>query len=449
MSTPPVLRFAPSPTGLLHVGNARTALYNALFAWREGGTFILRYDDTDTARSSEAFAEAIAQDVAWLGLAPDRVEHQSRRLDRYDAAVARLKALGRLYPAYETEAELEAMRQSRRRRGLPPIYDRAALKLTGEARAAWEAEGRRPHWRFKLDGRQVVWDDMVRGRQGVDTATLSDPVLVREDGSYLYTLTSVVDDIEMGVTHVVRGEDHVTNSGVQIEIIEALGGPVPRFGHHNLLVLPSGEGLSKRLGHLSLRALREEGEESLAVAALAVLTGTSLAVEPVAGLDALAAKIDFTKISRAPARFDPAELSALTAATLHHLPFEAVAGRLAALGVGGGDDFWRAVRGNLNRLADAADWWRVVDGPVDPAVVPENTVFLEQAAALLPQTPWDGEVYPRWIAALKPASGRAGRALFHPLRLALTGRESGPEMKALLPLIGREKAAARLRGENA
>ena len=447
--TPPVLRFAPSPTGLLHVGNARTALYNALYARQWGGTFILRYDDTDTARSTAEFADAIAEDVAWLGLAPDRVEHQSRRLPRYDEAVARLKALGRLYPAYETEDELEAMRQSRRRRGLPPVYDRAALKLTDAARAALEAEGRRPHWRFRLDGRQVVWDDLVRGRQGVDTATLSDPVLVREDGSYLYTLTSVVDDIDMGVTHVVRGEDHVTNTGVQIEIIEALGGWVPRFGHHNLLVLPSGEGLSKRLGHLSLRALREEGEEALAVASLAVLTGTSLAVEPVASLEALAAKIDFTKISRAPARFDPAELSALTAATLHHLPFAAVADRLSVLGIGEGEGFWLSVRGNLARLSEAADWWRVVEGPLEPVTVAEDAAFLAQAAALLPEGAWDNEVYPRWIAALKPASGRAGRALFHPLRLALTGRESGPEMKALLPLIGRAKASARLRGERA
>ena len=447
MSTKPVLRFAPSPTGLLHVGNARTALYNALYARREGGTFILRYDDTDTARSTEAFADAIAEDVDWLGIRPDRVEHQSRRLPRYDAAVERLKAQGRLYPAYETEEELETRRLSRRRRGLPPIYDRAALKLTEADRARLEAEGRRPHWRFRLDGRQVVWIDMVRGEQGVDTATLSDPVLVREDGSYLYTLTSVVDDIEMGVTHVVRGEDHVTNTGVQIEIIEALGAKPPAFGHHNLLILPSGEGLSKRLGHLSLRALREAGEEALAVASLAVLTGTSLAVEPVADLEALAARINFAKISRAPARFDPAELPALTAATLHHLPFAAVADRLAALGVGGGEAFWLAVRGNLARLPDAAVWWRVVEGPLAPVVAAEDREFLADAAALLPEESWDGEVYARWMAAVKPASGRSGRALFHPLRLALTGAESGPELKALLPLIGRARALARLRGE--
>lgn len=447
--TPPVLRFAPSPTGLLHVGNARTALYNALYARREGGSFILRYDDTDTARSTDEFAQAIARDMAWLGLTPDRVEYQSRRLDRYDAAIERLKATGRLYPAYETEEELETRRLSRRRRGLPPIYDRAALKLSDEDRARLEADGRRPHWRFRLDGRKVVWADLVRGEQAVDTATLSDPVLVRADGSYLYTLTSVVDDIEMGVTHVVRGEDHVTNTGVQIEIFEALGGTVPVFGHHNLLTLPSGEGLSKRLGHLSLTALREEGQEALAVAALAVLTGTSLAVEAVADLDALAERLDFAKISRAPARFDPADLDTLTAQTLHVLPYTTVADRLAGLGVGGGDAFWLAVRGNLARLADAAGWWRVVEGPLAPVIAPEDADFLKQAAGLLPPEPWDDGVYAAFLAAVKPASGRAGKALFHPLRLALTGASSGPELKALLPLIGRARAEARLRGETA
>jgi len=283
----------------------------------------------------------------------------------------------------------------------------------------------------------------------IDTATLSDPVLVRADGSYLYTLPSVVDDIDMGVTHVVRGEDHVTNTGVQIEIIEALGAVPSNFGHHNLLTLPSGEGLSKRLGHLSLRALREDGEEALAVAALAVLTGTSMAVEAVPDLGALAARIDFSKISRAPARFDPAELSALTAQTLHHLPFEAVASRLAAIGVGGGEPFWLAVRGNLAKLADATTWWAVVEGPIDPMLNPADADFLAASADLLPEEPWDAEVYARWIALVKPATGRAGKALFHPLRLALTGAESGPELKALLPLIGRSSAQARLRAAKA
>ncbi|MFK8252009.1 glutamate--tRNA ligase [Ancylobacter terrae] len=449
MKHPPILRFAPSPTGLLHVGNARTALYNALLARREGGTFILRYDDTDRARSTAEFAAAIAEDLDWLGLRPDRVEWQSERLARYDAAVEQLKASGRLYPAFETEEELEGKRASRRRRGLPPLYDRAALALTDADRARLEDEGRQPHWRFRLDGRRLAWGDRVRGEQVVDTATLSDPVLVRADGSYLYTLTSVVDDIEMGVTDVVRGEDHVTNTGVQIEIFEALGAAPPAFGHHNLLTLPSGEGLSKRLGHLSLRALREAGQEALAVASLAVLTGTSLPVEPVAGLDDLATRIDLGKISRAPARFDPDDLDALTAATVHQLPYAAVAARLAALGVGGGEPFWLAVRGNLGRLADAARWWRVVEGPIEPVTAPEDTAFLTIAAELLPAEPWEGEVYATWLNALKPASGRKGRALFHPLRLALTGKESGPELKALLPRMGRDRASARLRGHRA
>ncbi|MCK0196162.1 glutamate--tRNA ligase [Ancylobacter sp. 6x-1] len=448
-ASPPVLRFAPSPTGLLHVGNARTALYNALLARRAGGTFILRYDDTDAARSTAAFAEAIAQDLDWLGIPPDRVARQSDRVALYRAAAERLKAMGRLYPAYESEEELEQRRLSRRRRGLPPIYDRAALALTGDDRARLEAEGRRPHWRFRLDGRAVSWVDGVRGAQTVDTATLSDPVLVREDGTFLYTLPSVVDDIDMGVTLVVRGEDHVTNTGVQIEIIEALGAVPPGFAHHNLLTLPSGEGLSKRLGHLSLRALREDGQEALAVAALAALTGTSLAVQAVPDLDTLAAKIDLAAISRAPARFDPDDLAGLTAATLHLADHAAVAERLAGLGIGGGAAFWNAVRGNLGRITDAARWWQVVTGPLAPVIAPEDRGFLDQALAVLPPEPWGEDVWPVWIAALKPSAGRSGRALFHPLRLALTAAESGPELKALLPLIGRERAAARLRGEAA
>ncbi len=449
MSNPaPVLRFAPSPTGLLHVGNARTALYNALFARQQGGTFILRYDDTDLARSTAEFADAIAEDLDWLGIPPDRVEHQSKRTDRYDAAMERLKAIGRLYPAYETEEELEAKRLSRRRRNLPPLYDRAALALTDTERAQLEAEGRRPHWRFKLDGRHVVWDDMVRGRCDVDTATLSDPVLVREDGSYLYTPTSVVDDIEMGVTHVVRGEDHVTNTGVQIEIIEALGAVPPTFAHHNLLTLPSGEGLSKRLGHLSLRALREAGEEALAVASLAVLTGTSLAVEPVADLDALAAQARLRQDLPRPGPLRPDRALARSPRRRCTIcPMRRWRRGLRRwVSAAGSRSGWRCAA-IWRRWPTLPKWWRVVEGPLAPVVAPEDADFLALAAGLLPEEPWDNEVYPRWIAAVKPAAGRSGRALFHPLRLALTGEESGPELKALLPLIGRAKAGARLRGE--
>ena len=449
MSVPPTVRFAPSPTGRIHIGNARTALLNALFARRTGGQFVLRYDDTDTERSRAEYADAIAADLGWLGIVPDAVLRQSDRVALYDSARDRLKAQGRLYPCYESAEELDRRRKRQQARGLPPVYDRAALDLTAADRARLEAEGRRPHWRFKLDGVTVSWTDLVRGDSHIDCASLSDPVLIREDGSYLYTLPSVEDDRDLGVTHVIRGEDHVTNTAVQVQIFEALGGPVPLFGHHNLLTTASGEGLSKRSGALSLGGLREAGIEPLAVAALAVLTGSSDAVQPVDSLDALAAIFDLSHISRNPARFDPAELATLSACTLHGLGFDAVADRLAALAIAGprAAAFWLAVRGNLETFGDAATWWRVVEGPIDPML--EDADFLRDAALLLPQEPWDAGLWPAWTGLVKAGTGRKGRSLFHPLRLALTGRETGPELAALLPLIGRAKAVARLSGHAA
>ncbi len=443
---PPVVRFAPSPTGRIHLGNARTALLNALFALRHGGRFILRFDDTDAERSTRAFSESIAVDLAWLGVAPDLTVRQSDRFALYAAATERLKATGRLYPAYETPDELDRRRKRQQARGLPPVYDRAALALSPDERAALEAEGRRPHWRFRLDAVPVTWNDLIRGECRIDCASLSDPVLVRADGTYLYTLTSVVDDADLAITHVVRGEDHVSNTAVQVQIFEALGGTVPLFAHHNLLTTAGGEGLSKRSGALSIGGLREAGVESLAVAALAVLTGSSDAVQPINSLEALADILDLSHISRNPARFDPAELTMLSARTLHALPFAAVAGRLAAIGIEGpmAEAFWLAVRGNLATLADAARWWHVVDGTIEPIV--EDAAFLALAEELLPPEPWDGQVWSAWTAAVKAATARKGRALFHPLRLALTGSDNGPELAALLPLIGRARASGRLCG---
>jgi glutamyl-tRNA synthetase len=440
----PTVRFAPSPTGRLHIGNARPALFNWLFALKQGGRFILRYDDTDKERSTAAFAEGIAEDLAWLGVAPHAVFRQSERTALYDAAAERLRAMGRLYPCYETPDELERRRKRQLARGLPPIYDRAALKLTAEERAKLEAEGRAPHWRFLLEPRSVAWHDLVRGDCHVEGASLSDPVLIRADGAYLYTLPSVVDDIDMGISHVIRGEDHVTNTGVQIQIIEALGAAPPVFAHHNLLTTASGEGLSKRLGHLSLASLRADGMEPLAVAALAVLVGSADAVRPVESLDELAALVDLSHVSRAPAKFDEAELGHLNARTLHHLPYARVAARLAALGVGGGEAFWLAVRGNLNRFGEAADWWRVVQGPVAP--VREEGPVLAAARAALPAEPYDGETWKRWTDAIKAATGAKGKALFMPLRQAITGLDHGPELAPLLPLIGRAALAERLGG---
>ncbi len=447
MSVTPVVRFAPSPTGLLHIGNARTALINWLVATRQHGTFLLRLDDTDQTRSRPEFAQAIVEDLAWLGIVPDRTIRQSDRLALYGAAAERLKAAGRLYPCYETQDELERRRKRQLARGLPPVYDRAALSLDEAARAALEAQGRKPHWRFRLDGETVTWDDLVRGPCHVDCASLSDPVLVREDGTYLYTLPSVVDDAQEGITHVVRGEDHVTNTAVQIQILKALGAPVPAFGHHNLLTNAAGEGLSKRMGHLSLKGLREAGLEPMAVAALAVLVGSAEAVRPVETLAELGGLLDLSHISRAPARFDEAELRALNARILHAMPYAQAQPRLAALDCDLGEAFWLAVRGNLDVLADAAAWAPVVTGPVAPVV--DDAAFLKEAAALLPQEPFGPETWKGWTSAVKAATGRAGRALFMPLRLALTGRDHGPELAALLPLIGRDRALRRLAGESA
>ncbi|MCB1535484.1 MAG: glutamate--tRNA ligase [Rhodoblastus sp.] len=442
----PVVRFAPSPTGRIHIGNARTALFNFLAAARLGGRFILRFDDTDLARSTAEFADGIEVDLAWLGIVPHLVVRQSDRVALYEAAAERLKQMGLLYPAYETQAELDRRRKLKQARGLPPIYDRAALALSDADRAKLEADGRRPHWRFRLEHRVVEWEDGVRGHCHIDCASLSDPVLVREDGSFLYTLPSVVDDIELGITDVIRGEDHVANTAVQIQIVEALAGSdrVPRFAHHNLLVDASGAGLSKRSGALSIASLRDSGVESLAVAAVAVLTGSSDEVHAVGSLIELAQKFDLAHVSRNAAKFDPADLRSLTQRTLLKLDFEVMRERLAAHDIVGAhaEAFWLAVRGNLEKFLDVCDWWRVVDGEISPVI--EDTEFCRAAAALLPEDPWDEKTWSAWTSAVKTATGRKGRELFHPLRLALTARENGPELAKLLPLIGRTKAQARL-----
>lgn len=452
---PPIVRFAPSPTGRLHVGNVRTAILNWLFAKNEGGTFWLRLDDTDLQRSTQAFADGIREDLAWLGLEWAREERQSARLERYDAVAFLLKEEGRLYPCYETEDELDRKRKRQLARGLPPIYDRAGLKLDAADRARFEAEGRQPHWRFRLNNSEgglapaptiVSWNDLIRGDQMVDIGSLSDPVVIRADGSYLYTFTSVIDDADFGITHVVRGDDHTTNTGVQMALFEALGHEPPHFGHHSLLIGADGHALSKRLGALSIESLRAGGFDPMAVASYTALIGTSDPIEAHDNLDELAQLFAFQKISTAPARFDVEELRNLNARLLHKLPFDAVAERLAALGIGGGPEFWRVVAGNLSVLDDAKVWWDIVAGEIRP--VCEDAEMTAQAGALLPQEPWDDTTWDVWIAALKAATGRKGRALFHPLRLALTGREDGPELKALLAILGRQKAESRLLGRS-
>jgi glutamyl-tRNA synthetase len=440
----PVVRFAPSPTGLLHVGNVRTALFNWLFAKRQGGTFILRLDDTDRVRSKPEYEAAIERDLKWLGLDWTLKERQSERLAHYDAARDKLIAAGRLYACYETPEELDFKRKRLLAQGRPPVYDRAALRLSDADRARLEGEGRRPHWRFKLAPEEVRWNDLVRGPQHIDEASQSDPVLVRADGSYLYSFTSVVDDIAFAITHVIRGEDHVTNSAAQIQMFRALDAAVPAFAHLPLLVDAAGGGLSKRAGSLSIGELRDRGIEALAVCALLARLGTADPVEPVTSLEALVATVDFARVGRAAARFSEEELSHLSARTLHLLPYAVVRDRLPEKV---GEALWLAVRGNLSTLTDAADWAEIVKGTLTPKL--EDPAFLEQAAARLPAEPWTEATWKEWTSAVSAATQRKGRALFHPLRLALTARETGPEMAKLLPLIGRAKAAARLSGQTA
>lgn len=434
-------RFAPSPTGRLHVGNLRTALHNWLFARRQGGRFLLRIDDTDGARSEERFVEAIRDDLRWLGLDWDGEERQSARFGAYEARFAALRTAGRVYACYETPQELELKRKIQLGRGLPPVYDRAALKLSDAERAALEAAGIQPHWRFKLDhDAPIAWDDLVRGPQRFDPKLMSDPVVRRADGSWLYLLPSVIDDIDMAVTHVVRGEDHVSNTATQVQMFGAMGAAAPAFAHEALLTGSEGK-LSKRLGATDTDHWREEGIEPLALVAKLARIGTSLPVEPVVSLDPLIERFDFATFGRAPARFDEAELTKLNAQTVHLMEFDQVADRLPA---GMDARAWDTVRPNLERVADAAEWWRVIEGPIAVAIDAEDRDYLREAADATRAIDWSADPWHALTNRLKEATGRKGKLLFLPLRRALTGLDHGPDMAALLPLIGQERALARL-----
>lgn len=434
-------RFAPSPTGSLHAGNIRTALVNWLLARKSGGRFVLRLDDTDLARSTAESAASIRADLAWLGLHPDSEVRQSDRFALYETALARLAAAGRAYRAYETPAELDLKRKVQQQRGLPPVYDRAALALTPANHDEYAAAGIAPVWRFRLDtATPITWHDGVRGDCHFDPAALSDPVVRRADGSWLYMLPSVVDDIDLGITDIVRGEDHVTNSAIQIQMFEALGAAVPGLAHMALLT-GADAALSKRLGSEGVAAWRDAGIEPQAITALLARLGTSMPVEPVAAIADLVPGFDLATFGRAPARFDPAELLALSARTIHILPYAAVADRLPSAMT---EAMWIAVRGNLHVIAEAADWQAVIAGPVTAPADPEDRDFIAATATILADLDFDADIWARWIGVLKTETGRKGRSLFHPLRHALTGRDQGPEMAALLPLIGRESALARL-----
>ena len=442
----PKVRFAPSPTGNLHVGNLRTALVNYLYARHYGGQFMLRIDDTDTERSTAEYEASIRADLQWMGMNWDCEDRQSDRLERYDEALAHLLETGRAYACYETAEELALKRKAQLNAGRPPVYDRAALKLTDEQKQAFEADGRRPHYRFKLLDEEVKWTDLVRGDVAYHMSSLSDPVIIREDGRVIYTLASVVDDIDHEITVILRGEDHVTNSAAQIQLFEALGAKPPKMGHLALLAGADGEGLSKRLGSLSIAELKADGIEATAIASLLGRIGTSLSVQPFASIQELAAAFDITTFGRATAKFDPEELRQLNSRILQLLEFEDVAERLSSHSITDAG-FWLAVRGNLNLLSEAGEWWQICHEAIEPVI--EDKELCLAAIEQLPDGDITADIWKPWTAAIAEATGKKGRGLFMPLRLALTGRNAGPEIAGLLAYMGRDRIIARLSGETA
>ncbi len=428
-------RFAPSPTGYLLIGNLRTALFNWMIAKKSGGTFILRIDDTDPERSKEEYVDAIKEDMEWLGLTWDRIERQSDRLDRYAEAADRLREMGRFYEAWETPVELDLKRKKQLSMGRPPVYDRAALALSDDQKAALRDERGTGVWRFKLDQSRINWTDGILGEISIDAASVSDPVLIRQDGQVLYTLASVVDDTDMGVTNVVRGSDHVTNTATQIQMITALGAEPPAFAHHSLLTGPEGEALSKRLGTLALRDMREAGVEPMALLSLLARLGSSDPVELRADHDALVAGFDMTHFGAAPTKFDADDLTPLTARVIHGLEVSDVADHLGPVPEDARATYWNTVRGNTAKRSEAAAWWPVFAGEATPIVAEEDRAFLAEALALLPDPPYAADTWSTWTNAVKEATGRKGKGLFMPLRLAITGQQRGPEMADVMALL--------------
>ncbi|MBC9247926.1 glutamate--tRNA ligase [Paracoccus sp. 11-3] len=430
-------RFAPSPTGHIHVGNLRAALFNYMIARKAGGTFILRLDDTDRERSKEEYVDGIKRDLEWLGLTWDRVERQSLRLDRYAEVADQLRASGHLYEVFETPTELDLKRKKQLNMGKPPVYDRAGLNLTDAEKEKLRAEGREGYWRFKLDQERIEWKDGILGDISIDAASVSDPVLIRADGQVLYTFASVVDDVDMGVTDIVRGADHVTNTATQIQIIRAMGGNVPNFGHHSLLTGAKGEELSKRIGALSIRDLRESGVAPEALVSMMARLGSSQPVELKMTLEELADGFDLSHFGASPTKFDAEDLWPLTRERNQHLPFDAVKDRIAALGVP--DDlaerFWKVASQNITRLDDLSAWWTIFSQGAEPQIAADDADFIAEAMKLLPPPPYSDATWGEWTAQVKEATGRKGKSLFMPLRKALTGQAHGPEMADVMPLL--------------
>ncbi len=437
-----VTRFAPSPTGYIHVGNLRTALMNYLIARKTGGTFILRLDDTDRERSKQEYADALMQDLEWLGLTWDRLERQSDRLGRYAEVAGEMRASGRFYECFESPTELDLKRKKQLNMGRPPVYDRTSLRLIPEEKQKLRAEGREGYWRFLLEQERIEWNDGIIGPVSIDAASVSDPVLIRADGQVLYTFASSVDDVDMEVTHIVRGADHVTNTATQIQIMQAMGGTPPEFAHHSLLTGAQGEELSKRLGTLSLRDLRAQGIAPEALLSLMARLGSSQPVALRLTLDELADGFDVSQFGTAPTKFNADDLLPLTRERNQALPFASVRDRIAGLGVPDAlaEQFWRVMSANITFLDDLGPWWALCRDGAEPLIEPGDEDFVAQAMAMLPAPPFTDATWSSWTDAVKQATGRKGKALFMPLRKAVTGMPSGPEMMDLMPLLQKVRA---------
>ena len=431
-----ITRFAPSPTGFLHVGNLRTALINYLVAKKDNGEFILRLDDTDPVRSKPIYVDQIKRDLEWLGLEWDRVETQSSRIDRYNEAALDLKKQDKLYQAFETSVELELKRKKQLSMGLPPVYDRSALKITTEELKTREGS-QTGYWRFLLNLSRTEWQDGILSLISIDTKSVSDPVLIRKDGQFLYTLASVVDDIDMKITHVVRGADHVTNTATQIQIMEALGKVAPSFSHHSLLTGPGGEALSKRLGTLALKDLKLAGIEPMAILSHLSKIGTSNTTDLQTSISDLIHDFDLTKFGSSPTKFDIKNLTPLTAKFLKTLSYEDIKKDLDLFGVEKKiqKTFWSIAKENINCKSDIETWWKICSEGPTPIISEADKEFVALAIKMLPVKQFDENTWSSWTKEVRNKTGRSGKNLYLPLRKALTGKEYGPDMSTFMPLL--------------
>tara|TARA_B100001113_G_scaffold92807_1_gene74336 strand:- start:125 stop:1462 length:1338 start_codon:yes stop_codon:yes gene_type:complete len=439
-----ITRFAPSPSGLLHVGNVRTALLNYLVSKKNNGKFILRIDDTDKERSKDNFIDEINEDLNWLGLNSDEYYKQSERIDLYDEAFELLKGKELIYPCFESSDELDKKRKRLIARRMPPVYDRAALKLTNDEITSLLDSGKKPHWRFKLSNKKITFTDLIRGEVNVDLAAQSDPVLKREDGDYLYNLPSVVDDIDLNITHIIRGEDHITNTGIQIEIFNALGSNIPIFGHNSLLVSESGEPFSKRNSAASVNQLREDGIDPNAINSLNASIGSSVDIKAFNSLDLLSNKFEITSLGRAPARYSNNQLHKLNTQLISNYNFEKVSLLLGHNKGNFNEELWDCIKLNISNISEIVDWIKVIDEPINIDLNIEEE-FLKIAQDLLPKEPWNKETWDQWILKIKEKTEKKGKDLFMPIRLALTGKTEGPELNKLILLMGYNKVLERLK----